>query len=52
MGSPAFPSIRQQELLQRSAELPLPITLKLENRRLVVTLLPNALMVVEFSRLG
>ena len=49
MGSPASPSLQQQVLLRREAELPPPVTVKLENRSLSLYLKPDALAVIEFS---
>jgi xylan 1,4-beta-xylosidase len=50
MGSPAFPSRQQQTDLRRAAELPPPLIEKLTSRQLSLSLQPNALAVIEFTR--
>jgi xylan 1,4-beta-xylosidase len=48
MGSPDFPSLEEQAALRKAAVLPPPLTIKLPDGRLSVSLLPNALAVIEF----
>jgi xylan 1,4-beta-xylosidase len=49
MGSPDFPSREQQAVLRRAAELPSPLTEKIVDGQLSVSLQPNALAVIEFA---
>ncbi|MBV8376395.1 MAG: glycosyl hydrolase family 39 [Verrucomicrobia bacterium] len=49
MGSPDFPSREQQAALRKAAELPPPLLAKLVDRRLSLSLEPNALVVIEFA---
>jgi xylan 1,4-beta-xylosidase len=49
MGSPDFPSLEQQAALRKVAELPPPHALKLPDGEMSISLLPNALAVIEFS---
>jgi len=49
MGSPPFPSLQQQAALRRAAELRAQIV-KMRDRRLSLSLQPNALAVIEFPR--
>jgi hypothetical protein len=48
MGSPDFPSLKQQADLRKAAELPPPLTAKVVDGQLSVSLQPNALAVIEF----
>jgi hypothetical protein len=48
MGSPDFPSREQQAALRKVAELPPPLTAKLVDGQLLVSLQPNALAVIQF----
>jgi xylan 1,4-beta-xylosidase len=48
MGSPAFPSMREQALLRREAELAPPFAVRLKKPYLSLSLQPNALAVIEF----
>ena len=50
MDRPAFPSPRQQADLRKAAELPSPLTAKLTDRQMSLSLQPNALAVIEFSQ--
>jgi xylan 1,4-beta-xylosidase len=49
MGSPDFPSREQQAALRKVAELPPPLTAKLADGQLLVSLQPNALAVIQFA---
>jgi xylan 1,4-beta-xylosidase len=49
MGSPDFPSREQQAVLRHAAELPSPLTAKIVDGQLLVSLQPNALAVIEFA---
>ncbi len=49
MGSPACPSMQQQDILRREAELPPPLIARIRDRYLAVSLKPDALAVIEFS---
>ena len=49
MGSPDFPSREQQAVLRRAAELPSPLTEKIVDGQLLVSLQPNALAVIELA---
>jgi xylan 1,4-beta-xylosidase len=48
MGSPDFPSLEEQAVLRKAALLPPPLTIKLPDGRLSVSLASNALAVIEF----
>ena len=48
MGGPDFPSLEEQAVLRKAAVLPPPLTIKLPDGRLSVSLVPNALAVIEF----
>jgi xylan 1,4-beta-xylosidase len=49
MGSPDFPSRKQQAALRKAAELPPPVDAKVADGQLSLSLQPNALAVIEFS---
>jgi xylan 1,4-beta-xylosidase len=49
MGSPDFPSREQQAALRKVAQLPPPLTAKLVDGQLLVSLQPNALAVIQFA---
>jgi xylan 1,4-beta-xylosidase len=49
MGRPDFPSREQQAVLRHAADLPSPLTEKIVDGRLLVSLQPNALAVIEFA---
>jgi xylan 1,4-beta-xylosidase len=49
MGRPDFPSREQQAVLRRAAELPSPLTEKIVDGQLLVSLQPNALAVIELA---
>jgi xylan 1,4-beta-xylosidase len=49
MGRPDFPSREQQAVLRHAAELPSPLTEKIVDGQLSVSLQPNALAVIEFA---
>jgi len=49
MGRPDFPSLEQQAALRKAAVLPPPLSAKLVDGQLSVSLQPDALAVIEFS---